>query len=101
MPYELQRPGTKVPYSCDFGAYLDTGGSPSDTIATANWSITPTTGTSPTEPILSQQSVDLTGRIATVFVENPQRGEVYALTVEITTNQGVRDRRTITIRGGP
>lgn len=101
MPYELQRPGTNVPYSCDFGDYLDAAGSPSDTILTATWTIAPVTSGSPTEPILSQQSIDLTGRIATVFVENPQRGEVYALTVEISTEQGLRDRRTITIRGGP
>ena len=101
MPYELQRPGTKVSYSCDFGDYLDSGGSPSDRILTASWTIAPTTSDSPTEPILSQQSIDVGGRIATVFVENPHRGEVYALTVEITTQLGLRDRRTITIRGGP
>lgn len=101
MPFELQRPGTKVPYSCDFGDYLDAAGSPSDTIASASWTITPVSSGSPTEPVLSQQTLDLTGRTASVFVENPARGEVYALTVEITTNQGLRDRRTITIRGGP
>ena len=101
MPYQLQRPGTNVSYSFDFGDYLDAAGSPPDTILTADWSITPATSGSPTEPILSQQSIDITGRIATVFVENPHRGEVYALSVEITTQLGLRDRRTITIRGGP
>lgn len=101
MPYELQRPRTKVSYSCDFGDYLDAAGSPADAIVSAAWTITPVTGDSPSEPVLSQESIDITGRIATVFVENPQRFEVYALTVEITTEQGLRDRRTITIRGGP
>lgn len=101
MPYELQRPGTKVPYSCDFGDYLDVAGSPSDSLISATWSISPLSDGSPSEPSLSQQAIDLTGRIATVFVENPHRGEVYALTVEVTTQQGLRDRRTITIRGGP
>jgi hypothetical protein len=101
MSYQLQRPGTKVSYSYDFGGDLDAAGSPSDTIVSANWTIAPTTSDSPTEPVLSQQSVDSSGRIATVLVENPHRGEVYALTVEIITEQGLRDRRTITIRCGP
>lgn len=101
MPYELQRPGTKVPYSCDFGDYLDGSGSPSDTILTASWTITPQSAGSPTEPVLSQESIDNSARIATVFVENPERGQVYALTVEINTAMGLRARRTITIRGGP
>ena len=101
MPYELQRPGTSVPYSCDFGVYLDGAGSPSDTILTASWSITPVSDGSPTEPTLHTQSIDGTNRIATTFVRNPERGEVYALIAQINTAQGLTDRRTITIRGGP
>ena len=95
MPYLLIDPGEKLDYSCDWAAFLDDAGSPSDTIGTSSWSITPQSG-SPLQPNLSGSL--LSGTKTTVFVDSALRGEVYLLTNRVTTAQGRTAERSITIR---
>lgn len=94
MPYRLIVESADLDYTCDWQAYLDDGGSPSDSISTSTWSITPQEA-SPAAPALS--GATSTATTATVFVSGCRRGEVYRLTNRITTAQGRTDERTITL----
>ena len=94
MPYRLIDPGATLDFPCDWSDYLNDG-SPSDSIVTSLWSITPQSG-SPALPALSGQS--FAGALTTVFVSGVQRGQVYRLTNRITTAQGRTDERSVILR---
>ena len=94
MPYQLIVESANLDYTCDWQAYLDDSGSPSDSIASSAWTITPQSS-SPPAPALSQSSN--TATTTTVFVSGCQRGQVYRLINRITTAQGRTDERTITL----
>lgn len=95
MPYLLIDPDEVLDYTCDWGPFVDDGGSPSDTITTSTWTITPQPG-SPQLPDLSSSSntVDTT----TIFVTGAVYGQVYQLTNKIVTAQGRTAERSITLQ---
>ncbi len=95
MPYLPIDPGETLDYSCDWSAFLDDGGSPSDTIATSSWTITPLEA-SPVIPTLASESN--TVNTTTVFVSNAVYGQVYQLTNRIVTAQGRTAERSIACR---
>jgi hypothetical protein len=95
MPYLLIDPSEKLDYTCDWGDFVDDGGSPSDTITSSAWKIEG--GGSPT-PVLSgsTSTVDTT----TTFIEGCERGQMYRLTNTITTAMGRTVERSIDLRCG-
>ncbi len=98
MPLELIRPGEKQDYTCDWATFLAGTGSPTDTIASTSWTISPQEG-SPIQPILSDESN--TATTATIWVDDCVWGEIYTLTNTITTAAGREHVRKITLRCGP
>ncbi len=95
MAYLLIDPQETLDYTCDWGPFLDEGGSPSDVIATSSWSVAPQIG-SPQAPDLSDSTN--TARTATIKVTNATLGQIYRLSNRITTNQGRTAERSITLR---
>ncbi|MFQ6016770.1 MAG: hypothetical protein ACE5KF_01115 [Kiloniellaceae bacterium] len=95
MPYLLIDPAETLDYTCDWSAFLDDGGSPSDTISTSSWRITPQTG-SPQAPDLS--GATNTTSTATIKVTGAALGQVYLLSNKIVTAQGLTAERSITLR---
>ncbi len=95
MTYLLIDPDETLDYTCDWSAWLDDGGSPSDTISTSSWAITPQEA-SPEAPTLSSESN--TTNSATVFVSTCVRGALYQLTNRIVTAAGRTAERSITLR---
>lgn len=95
MPYLLIDPDEKLDYTCDWSAFLDDGGSPSDTISTSSWAITPQEA-SPVAPTLSGETN--TVNTTTVFVSGAVYGQVYLLTNRIVTGQGRTAERSITLQ---
>jgi hypothetical protein len=95
MPYLPIDPGETLDYTCDWSAFLDDGGSPSDTIGTSSWTITPQQA-SPVIPALASDSN--TVNTTTVFVSNAVYGQVYQLTNRIVTAQGRTAERSITLQ---
>ena len=95
MAYVLIDPSEDLDYTFDYGPFVDDGGSPSDTILTSAWVITPQSG-SPQTPDLhsAANTVDTT----TIFVKNPTVGEIYRLTNTVVTNDGRTAQRSLTIR---
>ncbi len=96
MPYVPIDPGEKLDYTIDWGDFVDEGGSPSDTISSASWSIDPLNDGSPSEPVLSGETNTVS--TATVFVNGCLAGQVYRLTSRIVTAQGRTAERSITLR---
>ncbi len=95
MPYLPIDPGETLDYTCDWSAFLDDGGSPSDSIATSSWTITPQEA-SPVIPTLAGEIN--TVNTATVFVSNAVYGQVYQLTNRIVTAGGRTAERSITLQ---
>lgn len=95
MPYLLIDPQETLDWTCDWAAELDDVGSPSDTISSSAWAVTPQEG-SPQQPDLKTAST--VGTKTTIFVYNCKRGEVYQLTNTIVTGQGRTLERSITLR---
>ena len=96
MPYVLIDPQETLDYSCDWSLLLDDVGSPSDTIDTSTWSITPQLG-SPQAPDLSG-ATEANG-IATIKVTNAGPiGSVYRLSNKVVTAQGRTAERSVTLR---
>lgn len=97
MPYVLMDPDAKLDFSFDWSDFLDEGGSPSDTISSAVWTVEPTNDGSPSEPVTSGSSIS--GVTTTTFVNGVQHGVVYRLICRATTGQGRISEQAITIRG--
>ncbi len=95
MTYPLIDPSEDLDYTFDYGPFVDDGGSPSDTILTSKWVITPQSG-SPQTPDL--HSAAKTADTTTIFVKNATVGEIYRLTNTVTTNDGRTAQRSLTIR---
>jgi hypothetical protein len=92
MVYLLVDPNSKLNFSFDWTDWLASGssGSPTDTIASRQWSISPSGG-SP-QPTLTGDTTDV------VFVEGLEAGKIYALTEHVVTAAGIEDDRTIVLR---
>lgn len=95
MPYLLIDPDETLDYARDWSGFLDDGGSPSDSILSATWTITPQEA-SPQAPVLSNPSN--TATTAKVFVTGAVYGQVYRLANRIVTAQGRAAERSITLR---
>ncbi len=95
MPYLLIDPDETLDYTRDWSTFLDDGGSPSDSILSATWTITPQEA-SPQAPVLSDPSN--TATTAKVFVSGAVYGQVYRLANRIVTAQGRAAERSITLR---
>ena len=89
MPY-LVDPGSVLTWSHDWTDWLAYG-SPSDTIASRLWTISPQEG-SPLQPALSNTTQ------AIVTAQGFLAGRVYHLTERIVTDGGLADERTIILR---
>ncbi len=94
--YLLIDPQETLDYTHDWGPFMDESGSPSDTILSSSWEITPLNAGSPTEPVLSgsTNTVDRT----TILVANCEVGKVYRLTNTVVTAQGRTPERTTILR---
>ncbi|MCH8037854.1 MAG: hypothetical protein IIC53_12145 [Proteobacteria bacterium] len=90
MPYRLIDPDETLDYSCDWTAFLEDAGSPTDAIQTSAWSIVPA------GPTLSGER--LGANVASVFVAGTALGRVYRLTNQISTLQGRTAERSVTLR---
>ena len=95
MPFVVQTPDSILDWSFNWALFLDDVGSPSDTINTSVWEITPEPG-SPISDVIFDD--DIVGAKTTVSVQNLQPGVIYMLSNEITTAQGRKRDRRITIR---
>lgn len=96
MPYLLIDPQETLDYTFDWSSFLDDTGSPSDTIGSSSWAISPQEAGSPSEPVLASESN--TTITATVFVSNCAAGGIYQLTNAVVTAQGRTAERSITLR---
>lgn len=94
--YHLIDPQEVLDYTFDWSNFLDDAGSPSDTISTSSWAITPQEPGSPSEPVLSGNSN--TVNMATVFVAGCGAGGLYQRTNTVVTAQGRTAERSITLR---
>ena len=94
MPYKLIDPNADVDYPFDWRPFLDDGGSPSDTIDTSEWIITPQTE-SPQQP--DMHGAYNIGGITAIFVRGCIEGQTYRLTNRVVTTQGRTDDRSITL----
>lgn len=83
---DLQNPGTDLDYSNDWTGALNSG----DDIASRQWTITPDS-----DPSLLNGA---TSEAVTVMMPADAGGKVFRLTEAITTNNGVRDKRSLSIR---
>jgi hypothetical protein len=95
MAYLLADPSSTLNYSFDWEtSWLPSGtiGSPTDTIASRLWTITPPNPGSPNTPTLVGETTDV------VFVSGLLAGYVYRLVERVTTVAGITDDRTIVIR---
>ncbi len=95
MPYLLIDPSETLDYTCDWSDMLDDVGSPSDTISSSTWAVTPQEG-SPQQPDI--KSSTNTATTTTIFLYNCVRGGVYQVTNTIVTGQGRTHERSITVR---
>ena len=98
MPYILMDPGELLDFTFSWEPFLEEGGSPSDTLLSASWSITPANAGSPSEPAITGELVS--GVLTTCFVNGVLRGVVYRLTCRATTSMGRISEQSITLRGG-
>lgn len=94
MPYLLQTSGEDLDYSFDWSDYLDDQGSPSDTIASSDWSVEPDVG-SPSPEIHGETT---SGSTASAFLKNLTPGEVYSLVNTVVTAAGRTGQKQVTIR---
>ncbi len=90
MPYRLIDPDETLDYSCDWTAFLEDAGSPTDAIQTSAWSIVPV------GPMLSGEG--LGANVASVFVAGATLGQVYRLSNRVSTLQGRTAERSVTLR---
>ena len=95
MPYRIIDPGEDLDYTCDWGEFLDDGGSPSDTISQSSWSIDPDPGGSPA-PQLHDSSYTVS--TTTIWVSGAELGMIYLLTNTIVTTEGRTAQRSLTLR---
>lgn len=96
MPYVLIDPQDKLSYTFDWSSFLDDAGSPSDTVSSAIWTVTPQTTDSPTEPVLSTDTTTVT--TTTVCISNCIAGQIYTLACKMTTGLGQVHEQTVTLR---
>lgn len=94
--YLLIDPQENLDYPFDWGPFLDEMGSPSDSILTSDFSISPMNDGSPSEPVLSGKVT--TVDISTILVSNCLVGKLYRLSNLIRTAQGRTAQRTIVLR---
>lgn len=94
MGFYLIDPDETLDYSCNWAEFLDVG-SPTDSISTSVWAVTPLE-LSPVVPVLSSPST--IGDLTTTFISQCIRGRIYQLTNTITTAQGRTADRSLTIR---
>ena len=90
MPYRLIDPDETLDYSCDWTAFPEDAGSPTDVIQTSAWSIVPL------GPMLSGEG--LSANVASVFVAGATLGQVYRLSNRVSTLQGRTAERSVTLR---
>jgi hypothetical protein len=95
VAYRLIDPNERLDFSLNWSDFLDDSGSPSDTIVSSVWSVTPQEA-SPTIPLLTDNG--FTVAVTSVFIEDCRRAEVYLLTNRITTACGRTADRSVTIR---
>ena len=93
--YFLIDPGANVDYTMNWEDFFEDSGSPTDSISTSTWSVTPQEG-SPLVPTLSNDSN--TATTTTTFIADCQVGVLYQLTNRIVTTLGRTDERSITLR---
>lgn len=85
----LHDPEAKLDYSIDWSAWLSEGAS----IASSSWKLSPDDG------IITQETVDLAGKVATCFVSGLSAGTKYTLTNQIsTTPNGQIDERSVALK---
>ena len=96
MPHEIQRPGSKLDYTCNWETWLGDAGSPSDTISSSTWSVSPDDG-SPS-PVISDESI--AGDTTTAWLSELEEGNVYRLRNHVTSAQGREVDRDFTVRCG-
>jgi hypothetical protein len=75
-------PAERKRYSLDYTDWLDTG----ETISTATFSVTPTTGATPL--IVDASSIDPGGKQVVFFVNNGVDGTTYEVEALVTTSGG-------------
>lgn len=99
MAYRLIDPQADIRHAIDWTDFLEILGSPTDTIATSTWEITPIDEASPERPSLSNAAIIGTNSNVTIVqVLGCTRGRVYRLTNTIITTFGETDQRSITLR---
>jgi hypothetical protein len=86
--WRLQSPNEILDWHQDWTDWMELN----DDISTSEWSIFPA------GPTLSADSIDTSGMLTTVFVEDLELGKSYQLRNTITTSQGRTGIREITLR---
>lgn len=86
QPYE-KTPGEKLDYSRDWTDWL----TEADTISTSTWTVLPL------GPTLSGPQIT-GGKITSTLIDGGAVGEIYTLTNEITTTNGLKAQRSIIIQ---
>ena len=94
--YKLIRPGEDLDYAFDYRAEADDAGSPSDTISSSSWSVTPQADASPTAPKLSDGA--FSGVLASVRITDCTAGNIYRLTNTVVWSSGIITKKTVVLR---
>ena len=84
----LHDPDAKLDYSVDWTLWLPTG----DAVDTSTWAV------SPEGPTLTSSTIDIDGKITTIWFEGGTAGSKYVLTNHIITTEGREDDRSITLK---
>ena len=94
MAYLLIGPDETLDFSFDWTNELESG-SPHDTIAASDWSITPQAGSPLTPTLIDREHI---AAVSLVAVSDAVLGTIYRLTNRVTTAQGLIFERSITVR---
>lgn len=89
--YRPQDPDETLTHSVDFTPWLSESLSPTDTIASASWSISPNTGTTVTD-------LGESGNIVSASVSGLTRRQLYRLTCDMVSVAGETVQKSIVIR---
>lgn len=92
--WELQSADEVLDYHQDWTAWIEDG----DDIASSDWSISPDSPAITSAPILTDESIDTSGMLTTVFVSGLVLGQSYQLKNIVVTSDGRTGSREITIR---
>lgn len=94
--YKAIKPGEELDYSFNHQEEADDVGSPSDTISTSTWAVTPQDDASPEAPALSNDTID--GVVTSVVISGCTAGNVYRLTNTVTWATGIVTKKTVVLR---